>query len=120
MNHIKKHVLNKQFLYTICFIAFAVIDWTRGSQVGPTWAWTVNMTGVVMAAILFTAYRPREFVKPVYLIYSAVCIAALPLSSLSHPATQRMQETPSKQPTLLRLRKQLSPLLRLPSPPPVK
>lgn len=80
MNHIKKHVLNKQFLYTICFIAFAVIDWTRGSQVGSIWAWTVNMTGVVMAAILFTAYRPREFVKPVYLIYSAVCIAALPLS----------------------------------------
>ena len=80
MDHIKKYFINKQFLYTLCFIAFMVIDWTRGSQVGSTWAWTVNMTGVVMAVILFSAYHPKEFVKPVYLIYSAVCIAALPLS----------------------------------------
>lgn len=80
MDHIKKYFINKQFLYTLCFIVFMVIDWTRGSQVGSTWAWTVNMTGVVMAVILFSAYHPKEFVKPVYLIYSAVCIAALPLS----------------------------------------
>lgn len=80
MNHIKKYIENKQFLYTLCFIAFMVIDWTRGSQVGSTWAWTVNMTGVVMAIILFSAYHPKEFVKPVYLIYSVICIAALLLS----------------------------------------
>lgn len=80
MDHIKKYIISKQFLYTLCFVAFMVIDWTRGSQVGSTWAWTVNMTGVVMAVILFSAYSPREFMKPVYLVYSAVCIAALPLS----------------------------------------
>lgn len=80
MNYIKKYIAKKQFIYTLCFIAFMVIDWTRGSQVGSTWAWTVNMTGVVMAVILFSAYHPKEFVKPVYLIYSAICIAALPLS----------------------------------------
>lgn len=80
MNYIKKYIENKQFLYTLCFIAFMVIDWTRGSQVGSTWAWTVNMTGVVMAIILFSAYHPKEFVKPVYLIYSVICIAALLLS----------------------------------------
>ncbi len=77
MNSIKRHIFSKRFLYTLCFIAFMLIDWTRGSQVGSTWAWTVNMTGVVMAVILFSAYSPRKFVKPVYLIYSAVCAVVL-------------------------------------------
>lgn len=80
MDRIKKYIISKQFLYTLCFIAFMVIDWTRGSQVGSTWAWTVNMTGVVMAVILFSACSPKEFMKPVYMAYSAVCIAALLLS----------------------------------------
>lgn len=80
MNYIKKYVFNKQFIYMICFIALMLIDWTRGSQVGSTWAWTVNMTGVVMAVILFSAYHPKDFGKPVYIIYSAVCAAALVLS----------------------------------------
>lgn len=77
MNNIKKKVFNKQFLYMLCFISFMLIDWTRGSQVGSTWAWTVNMTGVVMAIILLSAYQPKEFAKPVYMVYSVVCIAIL-------------------------------------------
>ena len=80
MCYIKKRVINKQTLYMLCFIALMIIDWTRGSQVGSTWAWTVNMTGVVMAVILFSAYSPKEFIKPVYLIYSAICVIALPVS----------------------------------------
>lgn len=65
-------------LYTLCFIALFIIDWTRGSQVGAVWAWTINMTGVVMAVILFSAYSPKEFRKPVYLLYSVAGIASLP------------------------------------------
>lgn len=80
MDYIKKYIWNKQFLYTLCFIAFMLIDWTRGSQVGSTWAWTVNITGVVMAVILFSAYHPKELAKPVCMIYSVVCILALPIS----------------------------------------
>ncbi|MGN0413290.1 MAG: 5'-nucleotidase, partial [Lachnospiraceae bacterium] len=47
---------------------------------GSTWAWTVNMTGVIMAVILFSAYDFKTFLKPVYLVYSAVCVIALPLA----------------------------------------
>ena len=47
---------------------------------GSTWAWTVNMTGVIMAIILFSAYDLRTFLKPIYLVYSAICIIALPLA----------------------------------------
>ena len=80
INKIKNVVLSKRTLYAICFFLFMVIDWTRGSQVGSTWAWTVNMTGVIMAVILFSAYDLKTFLKPVYLVYSAVCIIALPLA----------------------------------------
>ena len=80
MDYIKKYVFNRQFLYAFCFLGFMFIDWTRGSQVGSTWAWTVNMTGIVMAVILFSAYDLKEFTKSIYLIYSTVCIAALLLS----------------------------------------
>ena len=80
VNKIKDVVISKRTLYTICFFLLMVIDWTRGSQVGSTWAWTVNMTGVVMAVILFSAYDFKTFIKPVYLVYSAVCIVALPLA----------------------------------------
>lgn len=74
---IKGYIVSKRFLYTLCFIALMIIDWTRGSQVGSTWAWTINMTGVVMTVILFSAYHPKEFLKPIYIIYSVIGVLAL-------------------------------------------
>lgn len=72
-----KYFKSKRFFYAICFILFMLIDWTRGSQAGAIWAWTINMTGVVMAVILCSAYLPKEFLKPVYMIYSGVGMLAL-------------------------------------------
>lgn len=80
ISKIKSVLISKRMLYTLCFFFLMVIDWTRGSQVGSTWAWTVNMTGVVMAIILFSAYDFKTFLKPVYLVYSAVCVIVLPLA----------------------------------------
>lgn len=77
MNHFKNYFASKRFLYTICFIILMVIDWTRGSQAGAIWAWTINMTGVVMAVILFSTYSPKEFLKPIYIIYSGIGALAL-------------------------------------------
>ncbi len=77
MNDIKKNIRSKRFLYTVCFISLMAIDWTRGSQTGDVWAWTVNMTGVIMAVILFSAYPLKEFFEPVYIIYSVIGIMSL-------------------------------------------
>ncbi len=71
---------SKRWIYMLCFVALMLIDWTRGSQVGSTWAWTVNMQGIVVGVILLTTYRLQEFRKFGYLIYSIVCAVALPLS----------------------------------------
>ena len=80
MNTWKEKLFSKRTIYVLCFLGLMIIDWTRGSQVGSTWAWTVNMTGVIMAVILFSAYDVKTFLKPVYLVYSAVCVVALPLA----------------------------------------
>lgn len=77
MNIVKERVLTKKTAYTLCFFALMIIDWTRGSQVGSTWAWTVNMTGIVMALILICKKGYKAFFKPIYLIYSLVCIGML-------------------------------------------
>lgn len=77
VNTIRKYVISKRFLYTLCFITLFVIDWTRGSQTGDIWAWTINMTGVIMAVILFSTYSPKEFLKPVYIVYSAISAVGL-------------------------------------------
>lgn len=76
----KEYASSKRMLYTLCFMALFAIDWTRGSQIGIVWAWTINMTGVVMAVILFSAYSPKEFFKPIYMIFSVIGIAAMAIT----------------------------------------
>lgn len=82
VSKLKDTIIRKRTLFMICFFLLMIIDWTRGSQVGSTWAWTVNMTGVIMAVIMFSSYNIREFNKPVYIVYSLAGIVALPLSYL--------------------------------------
>lgn len=76
----KEYASSKRMLYTLCFMALFAIDWTRGSQIGIVWAWTINMTGVVMAVILFSAYSPKEFFKPIYMIFSVIGIVAMAIA----------------------------------------
>ena len=80
LNKIKEIIAKKRILYMVCFFLLMLIDWTRGSQVGSTWAWTVNMTGVIMAIIMFSAYDYKVFLKPIYIIYSLMGVIALPLA----------------------------------------
>lgn len=41
-----------KYIYVLAGFLIVIIDWTRGSQVGSTWAWTVNLLGVVFALLL--------------------------------------------------------------------
>jgi hypothetical protein len=82
MQKIIQKLYTKRLLYAACFILFMLIDWTRGSQIGVVWAWTVNMTGIVMALIIFSSFKPGELRRKEYLVYTVLCAAALPLSYL--------------------------------------
>lgn len=77
MGTLKERIISKRTVYTLCFLTLMVIDWTRGSQVGSTWAWTVNMTGVVIAIMLMCKQGFQNYRKPIYGIYSLFCIVML-------------------------------------------
>ncbi len=90
LNGIREYIFSRRMIYMLCFVGLMFIDWSRGSQVGSTWAWTVNLTGIALAVILFTMVPLQDFKKRVYVIFSLICIVALPLSYLwwwNHQAT---------------------------------
>lgn len=72
----------KLIVYTFLSFLLVLIDWTRGSQVGSTWAWTVNMMGVVIALFLITTDGWRHFFKRKYYIFSVIMILIIPASYL--------------------------------------
>ena len=50
----------------VCFaisVLLIVIDWTRGSQAGEVWKWTVNMTGLVMVLLAVSVWGLKGFAK---------------------------------------------------------
>lgn len=63
----------------VCTILLMLIDWTRGSQVGSTWAWTVNMMGVVIGVALIGMDGIENYLKKRYLIYSIISLSMLPM-----------------------------------------
>jgi hypothetical protein len=55
-----KIIKPKQFLYTCCFICFVIIDWSRGSQTGWIWAFSVNLTGIFMCILTLSHFSFRK------------------------------------------------------------
>ena len=66
-----------RIIYAIYTITLMLIDWTRGSQVGSTWAWTVNMLGVVICLFLITADGVTNFLKKKYIIWTVIMAIVL-------------------------------------------
>ena len=73
---------NRIVIYTIVSLFLMVIDWTRGSQVGSTWAWTVNLLGVLLCVTLITADGWQNYFSKKYFCFSLVMIVSLPLAYL--------------------------------------
>ena len=72
LDKLKDSVFKKKILYTLCFVALCVIDQIKGSADGRTQMIAVNCTGFVMAVIILSAYRLRDFVKIPYLVWTAI------------------------------------------------
>lgn len=66
-----------RIIYAIYTITLMLIDWTRGSQVGSTWAWTVNMLGVVLCLFLITADGIKNFMKKKYVLWTVIMTVVL-------------------------------------------
>ncbi|MBR1860438.1 MAG: hypothetical protein IJ796_01045 [Lachnospiraceae bacterium] len=69
-----------RIIYTICFIALCAIDQFSGSLTGRVQFVTTNLTGVVMAVIILSAYDIKSFKKPVYAIWAGICLVGAPIA----------------------------------------
>lgn len=67
----------KQMLYTMCFIAFNVIDFLRDTQNGDVWSVVVNLTGLVMLVVIGSAYSIQEFRTPFTYLWSLGCLMVM-------------------------------------------
>lgn len=76
-------VHNKRFqqrvFYTLCFFALCLIDWVKGSLNGRAQMVATNLTGIVLAIIIFSAFEFKSFIKPVFAIWLVICIVAVPV-----------------------------------------
>ena len=75
----KEKRLVKKIIYTVIGFLLFLIDWTRGSQTGATWAWTVNVLGVLVCLLLIVSDGIRNYFKKKYIFFSAFICCALPL-----------------------------------------
>lgn len=62
----------KQGIYTTCFVLFCLIDQLVGSAAGKVQQTAVNCGGLLIGAIILTAYHWRDFIRLPYLIWLIV------------------------------------------------
>lgn len=64
----------KQGVYTICFVLLCLIDQIVGSAMGRVQFVAANCTGFVIAVIIFTGYRWKDFMRLPYAVWTVFCI----------------------------------------------
>ncbi len=69
-----------KFIYTLCFIAFCIINWAKVTLDGRTQMTAANLTGVVIAIIILCSFEYKSFLKPVYGIWFLLCVFIVPIS----------------------------------------
>jgi len=77
MNNCLNKMMDKRYLYTLCFMALNFIEYLRSSQNGNIWALAVNATGFVMAVIIFSAYPLKNFINRINAVWTVLCLCAI-------------------------------------------
>ena len=77
MDYLMKKILDKRFLYILCFMGLNVIEYLKASQTGNIWTLAVNCTGFVMAVIIFSAYPLKDFINWVNGVWTLLCFGAV-------------------------------------------
>ncbi len=65
--------------YTICFTLLCIINQIMVSLDGRAQYTASNLTGVVIAIIILSAYKLKDFFKPIYAVWAAFMCAFIPI-----------------------------------------
>jgi hypothetical protein len=62
----------KQWLYAFCFLCLTLIDWSRCSQSGWIWAFSVNLTGPLLCILILSHFSFRKLHLLPYVIWTLI------------------------------------------------
>ena len=68
-------------IYTLCFVILCIINWIKVTLDGRLQMTAANLTGLVIALIVLSSYRIKDFLKKIYVIWLALCIVLIPIVS---------------------------------------
>lgn len=69
---IQRHA--KRVLYTICFAALSALDFVRNTQNGDVWGVAVNLTGLVMLALIASVWPLKRLLNVGSAVWTLACI----------------------------------------------
>lgn len=72
-------IFSKHNLYIICFMVLNLIEFLRAVGNGDVWKTAANCTGFVMMVLIFSRFSLRQFLRPLYYIYTLLCCIAMVL-----------------------------------------
>lgn len=67
-----KELRIRRSVYTLCFFALSIINWIMGSMPGRVQFIAANCTGVIVAILIFSGYSFKEFLRPLYAVWTGV------------------------------------------------
>lgn len=68
------HNRHKSVLYTICFAALSALDFVRNTQNGDIWGTAVNLTGLVMLAVIASGWPLKRLLNIGNAVWTLMCI----------------------------------------------
>ena len=74
----KKIEIIRRIVYSLCFFFLCIINWGASTLDGRIQFVMTNSTGLVMAVIILSGYRIKDFIKPVYAIWTGVITIGMP------------------------------------------
>ncbi len=66
----------KRVMYFLCFFLLTLINLICGTMSGRIQFVATNCEGFAIALIILTQYKPRDFLKPIYLIWACISVIA--------------------------------------------
>ncbi len=63
-----------RLFYCICFVLLCIVNNIVGSQPGRVQFVAINCSGLVVAAIIFSAYKFKDFLKPIYAVWAVISL----------------------------------------------
>lgn len=79
----------KRVLYTVCFAALGVLDFVRNTQNGDVWGMAVNLTGLVMLALIASAWPLKSLLNVGNAAWTLACIGLCVYARVSILSTGR-------------------------------